>query len=245
MLAAHSCPDTLEELKTEKPISLTESKLTVETCPQEFVQDIPIAPSMDPEVNPQRPTSQASEKRPSSPVQYNCVLCTACYVTKDELKVHFVGHKDSIPEGLKKAYRKTSIHEPKVLDIQAARKIAKQIEEKSSNTEIMLKKAEEEKSKINVEKNPIPMIEPRVIDIRNIKQVAKEIEEKVALKQTSTYTKTKIVIEPNKRSAAMQQNSLSKENYHRAKTDPYSCSLFKFKCNGHDSLKDHISDTIQ
>ena len=89
------------------------------------------------------------------------------------------------------------------------------------------------------------MIEPRVIDIRNIKQVAKEIEEKVALKQTSTNPQTKLVSEPNERSAAMQRNSLSKENHLKAKTDAYSCSLFKFKCKCHVSLKDHISDTIQ
>ena len=244
-MAAHSCPYTLEEVKTEKPISLTESKQIIETGPQELVPNIIEAPSMDPEVNPQRHVSQSSEKRPSSPVQYNCVLCTACYVTKEELKVHFVGHKDSIPEGLKKAYRKSSIQEPKVLDIQAARKIAKQIEDKSSNAEIMLKKTEEGKYKRNVEENPNPMIEPRVIDIRNIKQVAKEIEDKVALKQTSTNPQTKTVSESNEQSAAMQHNSLFKENHLRAKPDTYSCSLFKFKCNGHATLKDHISDTIQ
>ena len=225
---------------------MIDSEKSVKTSRKELIRNTiegSVAPCKDSQVNIERPSS---EKCPSTPVQYNCILCTACYVTKDELKVHFEGHKGSIPEGLKKAYRKTSIQEPEVLDIQAARQIAKPIKETSSNAEVMSKKTEEEKSKRNVEEKPSTLRESRVIDIRNIKQVAKEIEDKAALKHTSTSSQppTKIFGEPKEPVAALESPHKEKK-ITPAKSDTYSCSLFKFKSNGHESLKDHISDTIQ
>ena len=238
-----------QELETKKNQQIVDSEQKSITVPKEIMPNVRVGdafPSMGTEVHPDRPANQSSDKPSSGPVQYNCVLCTACYTTKDELKVHFVSHQDSIPEGLKKAYRKTSIQEPKVLDIQAARQIAKQIEEKILNTEVMLKKTQEGKSGSDVEEKSSPLTESKVIDIRNIRQVAKEIEERAALRQTadSPQHKTKIVIKSKETSADLKSSPKEKKS-NLAKDVQYSCSLFKFKCVGHASLKDHISDTIQ
>ena len=151
----------MENKKNQQFVDSEQKSITV---PKEIMPNVRVGntfPSMGTEFHPDRPATQSSDKPSSAPVQYNCVLCTACYTTKDEFKVHFVSHQDSIPEGLKKAYRKTSIQEPKVLDIQAARQIAKTMEETSLNTEMMVKKAQEEKLS--------PQTESKVIDIRNIK----------------------------------------------------------------------------
>ena len=238
-----------QELETKKNHKIVDSEQKSITVPKEIIQNVrvgPTFPSLGTEVHQDRPASQSSDRLSSAPVQYNCVLCTDCYATKDEFKVHFVSHQDSIPEGLKKAYRKTSIQQPKVLDIQAARQIAKLIEEKSLNTEMMLKKTQEGKLGSNIEEKPSAMREPKVIDIRNIKQVAKEIEERAALRQTagSPQLQTKTVVEP-KETAANLTSSPKEKKTNPAKNAQYSCSLFKFKCVGHASLKDHISDTIQ
>ena len=109
-------------------------------------------------VQSESPAIQSCDKPQTVTVQYNCALCTAAYTNKDEFKVHFLSHQDSIPEGLKKAYHKTNIQEPKVLDIERAKHIAKQIKETNLNKEVVLKNAQEEQRRIAE-----PMRKPRVV----------------------------------------------------------------------------------
>ena len=135
------------------------------------------------ERTPAPPTSQLCDKeikfvetlleQKKSFVQYNCALCKSHFPSKIELTDHFKTHQGYIPEGLKKAFWKSSSGKPYSLNLQRGKR--KQIMITNNSNQESKKVRDMMVKPSNKALGPIG-----IIDIRNIKRIAKEIEEKAA-----------------------------------------------------------------